>query len=100
MTGRRGGAGVGGADRPGRCRIELESAEFGYATGDPVEILALDEAISRLEEGQPELAAVVKLRFYAGLSVDETAKVLGMSSRSVKRDWSFARAWLYRQMDC
>mgnify|MGYP005863503609 CR=1 FL=1 len=65
---------------------------------DPAEILALDEAIARLEEEEPDAAAVVKLRFFAGLSVEETAAALGISDRTVKREWRFARAWLCERL--
>lgn len=66
--------------------------------GDSQEIMALDEAICRLEAQQPESARVVKLRFFTGLSVDETAEMTGMSPRTVKREWAFARAWLFREL--
>ena len=62
------------------------------------EILALDEALQRLEGVSPEVAAVVRLRFYAGLSVEETAQALGVSPRTVKREWTYARAVLYREL--
>jgi len=62
------------------------------------QILALDEAISRLEEMSGTVAAVVRLRFYAGLSVDETAEALGISPRTVKREWTYARARLAREL--
>jgi len=65
---------------------------------DHDEILALDEAIRRLEEHTPDVAAVVRLRFFAGLSVAETAESLGMGRRSVDRAWSYARVWLYREL--
>jgi RNA polymerase sigma factor (TIGR02999 family) len=66
------------------------------AVEDPEQILALDEAISRLEREDAEAARVVRLRFYAGLSIEETAKALGSSASTVKREWSFARAFLFR----
>jgi RNA polymerase sigma factor (TIGR02999 family) len=56
--------------------------------------LSLDDAISRLEEADPQAGAVVRLRFYAGLSESEAAAALGMSDRTVRREWAFARAWL------
>ncbi len=56
--------------------------------------LALDELISRLEKEDAKIAAVVRLRFYAGLSIQETAEVLGVSERTIKRDWTYARTWL------
>ncbi|HSZ56490.1 MAG TPA: ECF-type sigma factor [Tepidisphaeraceae bacterium] len=65
---------------------------------DCEEVLALDEAIQRLEEHTPDIAAVVRFRFFAGLSVAETADSLGMGRRSVDRAWSYARVWLYREL--
>lgn len=65
---------------------------------DSQDILALDEAIRRLEEHTPEIAAVVRLRFFAGLSVAETAQALAMGRRSVDRAWAYARVWLYREL--
>ena len=62
------------------------------------EIVALDEAIQRLESQGPGMAEVVRLRFYVGLGIDETAQCLGVSRTTVKRDWSVARAWLHRQL--
>lgn len=65
---------------------------------DPGQILALDEALRRLEDAEPDVAAVVRLRFYAGLSGDETAEALGVSPRQVDRLWAYARAWLAREV--
>ena len=65
---------------------------------DAEEILALDRALERLEGAEPEVAAVVRLRFFAGLSVDETAEALDMSPRQVDRLWAYARAWLWREV--
>ncbi|MGI9427208.1 MAG: ECF-type sigma factor [Bythopirellula sp.] len=62
------------------------------------QILALDAALCRLEEQNPAAAGVVRLRFYAGLSVDQTAAALDMSPRTVDRRWKFARAWLFDQL--
>jgi RNA polymerase sigma factor (TIGR02999 family) len=61
---------------------------------DPV-LLALDDALSRLAVLDPRQARVVELRYFAGLSVEETASVLGMSTGTVKREWAVARAWLF-----
>jgi RNA polymerase sigma factor (TIGR02999 family) len=61
---------------------------------DIEQILELDRALERLSALDDRGATVVRLRFYAGLSVDETAEVLGVTSRTIKRDWTFARAWL------
>jgi RNA polymerase sigma factor (TIGR02999 family) len=60
--------------------------------------LELDDAVSELGRVSPEAAAVVRLRFYAGLNVDETAAALDRSPRSVDRDWAYARAWLYDRL--
>jgi len=68
------------------------------AEQDPEEILALEEAIRRFEKAQPRAAEVVKLRFFAGLSVEETAETTGLSVRTVNREWKFARAWLFREL--
>ncbi len=62
------------------------------------EILILDEALFRLTEMRQEMADVVHLRFFAGLSIEETAKALGISTPTVKRRWTWARDWLHREM--
>ncbi len=61
----------------------------------PVDAVALDEALTALETADARLARVVELRFFVGLSLDETGDVLGVSSRTVKRDWQKAKAFLY-----
>src|SRR5262249_40023594 len=65
---------------------------------DPAEVLALDTAIQRLEEQDATAADIVRLRFFAGLSVEETAAMLDVSERTVKREWAFARAWLFNAL--
>lgn len=65
---------------------------------DPGEFLDLDEAIQRLDGWDPALAELVRLRFFAGLSFEEAAQVLGVSLSTVKRSWGFARAWLYKTL--
>src|SRR5262245_27399551 len=81
-----------------RTRVPLEAVDL--AAGDQIdEILAVDEAIGRLQEQDAQAAEVVRLRFFAGLSVEEVAGVLDRSPRTVARDWAFARAWLYRALD-
>lgn len=62
------------------------------------DVLALDEAIERLASRDAEQARIVELRFFTGLSVEETAKVLGRSTRTVKREWRMAKAWLFREL--
>jgi len=61
-------------------------------------LLELDEALQRLAQLDPRQSRVVELRFFGGLTVEETAKVMGVSPKTVKRDWAVARAWLYRNI--
>jgi len=85
---RHGGAGV---------RIDLENLDLAAAPED-AQILALDEALSQLTAHDPVKADLVKLRFFAGLTLDQAAQVLGVSTPTAKRHWAYARAWLYRAM--
>lgn len=92
----------GGAERvslDGRAGLDLVAA--ARADRDlRVDLEALDKALRKLEadEKNKDKAAIVKLRYFAGLSVEETAKALAISPATVKRDWAFAKAWLYREM--
>jgi len=63
-----------------------------------VDIVALDEALERLTSADPQQGRVVELRFFAGLSVKETAEALGVSAATVKRDWATAKLWLYNEL--
>jgi RNA polymerase sigma factor (TIGR02999 family) len=83
----------GGPRRDRGQRVALDVLEAAN-TLDPQEILALDEAISRLESLDGRAATVVRLRFYGGLENAHVAQMLDVSERTVKRDWEFARAWL------
>ena len=65
---------------------------------DPADVLAVDEALSKLERIDPRKAEVVNLRYFAGLTVDETAQALDLGSRTVGKEWRVARAWLYREL--
>jgi RNA polymerase sigma factor (TIGR02999 family) len=65
---------------------------------DVAEVLAVDELLQRLEALAPLQARVVELRFFVGLSVEETANAIGKAPRTVKREWQLARAWLYREL--
>ena len=64
-----------------------------------VDIVALDDALKNLAEMDSQQSKVVELKFFAGLSIEDTAEVLGISASTVKRDWITARAWLYRELD-
>jgi RNA polymerase sigma factor (TIGR02999 family) len=88
-----------GRVKRGGGRIQVTLGDVQVGAGLPLEdILALDEAIQRLEGQDPRMAEIVRLRFFAGLSVEETAKALEVSERTVKREWAVARAWLFEAM--
>ena len=63
-----------------------------------VDVLALDEALEKLQTIDPEKVRLVELRYFAGLTIEEAAKVLGVSPATLKRDWQVARAWLFREL--
>jgi len=78
-------------------RVNLDSLDL--ATGmDDDQLLALHEALDRLAAHDAAKAELVKLRFFAGLTLEQAAKVLGISERTAKRHWAYARAWLYREI--
>lgn len=81
----------------GRPPLSLDEA-VAVSAEDGEQILALHEALSDLERVEPRLGRVVECRYFAGLSVEETAAALGISTATVKRDWSVARAWLHREL--
>jgi RNA polymerase sigma factor (TIGR02999 family) len=82
-------------------RVDAEHLDAITLPGEDsqaLDLLALDEALTKLEEKDPDMARVVMLRFFAGLSVEETAAAMEISPRTVQREWSVARAWLFEQM--
>jgi len=81
----------------GMDRVTL-TASLIAATAEDAMLPALDEALSRLERLDPEQARIVELRYFVGLSVEETAAALDLSPATVKRRWAFARAWLHREL--
>jgi RNA polymerase sigma factor (TIGR02999 family) len=81
----------------GRARITLDE-ERHPANDSASEVIAVHEALEKLEVIDPQRSRVVELRFFGGLSVEETAEVLGVTDRTVYRDWDQARAWLYLEM--
>ena len=78
-------------------RVPLEEASL-MTTQRAAELVALDEALDELAKLDPRKAQVVKLRYFGGLSLEETAEVLEISMMTVRRDWRAAKAWLYRRM--
>jgi RNA polymerase sigma factor (sigma-70 family) len=78
-----------------RNRLEFDEAHFAAAQ-DSEEVLAVDEALAGLAQADPQAAELVKLRYFAGLSIPEAAKSLDISPRSADRLWAYARAWLRR----
>jgi RNA polymerase sigma factor (TIGR02999 family) len=78
-------------------RCSLDGLDLVYDE-PPEDLLALDEALNRLAAEHPDKAELVKLRYFAGLSIDDTAHALGISPATVKRRWEFARVWLFREV--
>jgi RNA polymerase sigma-70 factor, ECF subfamily len=67
-------------------------------SADAVDIIAVDRALQNLEQFDPDQARIVELRFFGGMTVEETAEVLGVSPATVKREWAVAKAWLYQNL--
>jgi RNA polymerase sigma factor (TIGR02999 family) len=80
-----------------RQRIDLDAA-FNLVPAPGDDVLALDEALRRLEATDATAAQIVKLRFFTGLSMPETAQALGLSLRTAERNWTYARTWLHREL--
>jgi RNA polymerase sigma-70 factor (ECF subfamily) len=78
-------------------KVSLDEA-FVFSEQQADELLAVDDSLNRLAKIDPRQARVVELRFFSGLSVEETAEVLGVSPKTIKRDWSVAKAWLYADL--
>ncbi len=83
----------------GLRRHDLLDSEIAVIPSEDAEILRLDAALTRLAAVRPQAAELVKLRFFSGLSADEAAPLVGLSARSARRLWAFARAWLRRDME-
>jgi len=86
---KRGGASV--------CKLTLDEALEVQQKID-VDVIALDGALDRLSQMDPQQARIVELRFFAGLTIEDTSEVMGVSPATVKRDWTSARAWLHREI--
>lgn len=78
--------------------VSLDAAADTPDDSQVADVLAIDEALERLAAHDPEQVQIVELRYFAGLTVEETARVVGRSSRTVKREWRLAKAWLYQEL--
>jgi RNA polymerase sigma factor (TIGR02999 family) len=81
----------------GASKLSLEEA-FAIPAENDADILAVDDALRELSKIDEQQARIVELRFFAGLTIEETAEVLGISASTVKRDWLLAKAWIYRAL--
>ncbi len=79
-------------------RVPLSNVVDLLTEADADTAMAVDEAVEKLAEVDPRMAEIVQLRFFAGMSVDQTARALSISERTVRREWSLARAWLTREL--
>jgi len=86
----------------GACKLALDEAidlqQKDVQQKSDVDVLALDSALTRLSEMDPQQGRIVELRFFTGLTIEDTAEVMGISPATVKRDWTSARAWLHREI--
>ncbi len=78
-------------------RVPLKG-ELAFSEAKSTELLALDEVLNRLEQQDERQSRIVEMKFFAGLTIEEIAKILGISSKTVKREWTMARAWLHQQI--
>lgn len=81
----------------GFVRLNLDDADIAIHADDDT-LLLVDEALEKFAEQEPEAAQLIKLRFFAGMTNEEAGRVLGISERTAKRHWAFARAWLYEEI--
>lgn len=79
------------------CRLALDDS-IPFPQESDLDLIALDDALKNLSDLDPQQGRIVELRFFAGLSIEDTSEVLGISPATVKRDWTTARAWLHRAM--
>lgn len=88
-----------GRAKRGRGQVHVSLSDAGdLAVVERTDIVALDEALTSLEAIDPRKCRVIEMRFFGGLSLQETADALNVSVATVRRDWSMARAWLYREL--
>jgi RNA polymerase sigma factor (TIGR02999 family) len=88
------------AQKRGGDHERIRFAEIQGPSGEEqVDLLALDDALKKLEALHPDKAQIIKLRFFAGCTLEETAEILGVSRATAQRTWAFARAWLFGQLN-
>ncbi|KAA6459135.1 sigma-70 family RNA polymerase sigma factor [Acidobacteria bacterium AB60] len=88
------------AEKRGGAAIRIAFDQMVESPSKPdVDLVALDDALEDLAQIDPQQTRVVELRFFSGLTIEDTAQVLGISESTVKRDWNTAKAWLYRELD-
>ncbi|HYA62725.1 MAG TPA: sigma-70 family RNA polymerase sigma factor [Candidatus Sulfotelmatobacter sp.] len=85
------------AKRGAACRIQLDDG-LDTSEKQAVDVVALDDALTALSEFDPQQSKIVELRFFGGLTVEETAEVLEISPATVKREWRIAKAWIAREL--
>jgi RNA polymerase sigma factor (TIGR02999 family) len=81
----------------GMYRLTLDDS-LKISDEQDVDLMALDEALLKLEDFDPQKNRIIEMRYFAGLTIEETAEALGISATTVKREWSFAKAWLHREI--
>jgi RNA polymerase sigma factor (TIGR02999 family) len=81
----------------GVCRVAFDETDLSV-NGDGIDLIELDEALERLSHDHAQESQIVELRFFGGLSIAETARVLNLSDSTVEREWKFARTWLLREL--
>jgi len=89
-----------GRRKRGGSAIRVSITDAGPIPDRCTEVIALDEALKSLAKFDDRKSRIVELRFFGGLSVEEIAEILGISERTVHREWDLARAWLFRELDC
>ena len=87
-----------GRDKRGGGLVFTTLTEHAITSSPAIDVLALDEALDRLADLDPQQARIVELRYFTGLTIEETADALDVSPATVKRDWTWAKAWLYQRL--
>ena len=86
------------SEKRGGDRVRVTLADDVKSADDEADVIAIDEALDRLAQMNARQSRIVELRYFAGLTEDEIAETLDISTRTVRRDWNLARAWLYREL--